>query len=381
MFDLFRNREKTKKYFMGGILLLVSASMLLYLVPNYDTGSNGPDAVLAKIGTDQITEAQARKLISDSMRGRQIPAEIVPNYVPQMVNQMVTDRALEYEARKLGLEVSDQDVADYLRQGFPQLFQDGKFVGKDAYASILAQQGVTIDEFEADLKRTMLIGKLREVATEGSIVSPQEIVAEYRKKNDTIELQYVKIMQDKFKKEAEPTDAEMQNYFKTNSAALPGFPRAKNLVILIADGKPKWNRASVTPTDAELAWSLYNQNQAQFPQRPSTCNVRHILLKTSGQTGRRRRQVIKAKAEDLRQADPRRRRISPTSPRRTPKITGSAQLKAASTTTWIARGQTVPEPSSRPPSRSSRWSRPADPVKIAVRLSHHPGAGPRSTPA
>ena len=44
MFDLF-NSQKAKKYVMGGILVLVSASMLLYLVPNYNTGANGTDAV------------------------------------------------------------------------------------------------------------------------------------------------------------------------------------------------------------------------------------------------------------------------------------------------------------------------------------------------
>src|ERR1039458_1790541 len=110
MFDLFRKSEKTKKYFMGGILVFVSASLLLYLVPNYNTGSGGAsDIVIAKIGNEEITEAEARKLITAQTRGRQIPAEIVPNYVPQIITEMITDRALEYEAHKLGLQVSDQD--------------------------------------------------------------------------------------------------------------------------------------------------------------------------------------------------------------------------------------------------------------------------------
>ena len=107
MFDLFRNREKTKKYFMGAILLMVSASMLLYLVPNYNAGSGSSDTVLAKIGGQEITEAEARKSIQVQTRGKQIPAEIIPNYVPQMVQEMINDRALEYEARKLGMQVSD----------------------------------------------------------------------------------------------------------------------------------------------------------------------------------------------------------------------------------------------------------------------------------
>src|SRR5580704_15419744 len=107
MFDLF-NSQKAKKYLMGGILVLVSASMLLYLVPNYNTGSNSSDAVVAKVGSIEITEADARRSIQTQTRGQKIPAEIIPNYVPQMIETMVNDRAMEYEAHKLGLEVSDQ---------------------------------------------------------------------------------------------------------------------------------------------------------------------------------------------------------------------------------------------------------------------------------
>ncbi len=294
MFDLF-NSAKTKKYVMGGILCLVSASMLLYLVPNYNTGSNGPDAVLAKVGDDVITEADARKQISAEMRGRQIPAEIVPNYVPPMVQQMVTERALEYQAHRLGIQVSDQDVADYLRQNFPSLFQDGKFVGKDVYAAMLAQQGqgITINDFEATLKRTLLIGKLRQVALEGSIVTPAEIEKRYKDKNDQIQLQYVKLVQDKFKKDAEPTDADMQQYFKTNAAQYQD-PEAKNLVVLVADGSKM--EAGLNPTDQDLM-AAYNQNQANFVV-PERVHVRHILILTQGKPPAEEAKA-KAKAEDL----------------------------------------------------------------------------------
>jgi peptidyl-prolyl cis-trans isomerase D len=278
---------------MGGILVLVSASMLLYLVPNYNTGSRGPDAVVAKIGSTEITEAEARRSIQAQTKGQKIPPEIIPNYVPQMIETMVNDRAMEYEAHKLGLEVSDQDVADYLRQNMPNLFPDGKFIGKDVYAAMLNQQGVTIDQFESDLKRTMLIGKLREVAIEGSVVTPAEVEKEYRKKNDQIQLQYAKVAQDKYKKEAEPASEEMQQYFKTNSAQYQD-PETKSLVILVADGDKI--QQGLNPSESDLM-VMYNQNQANF-RSPEHVNVRHILLMTQGKPASDDAK-IKAKAEDI----------------------------------------------------------------------------------
>ena len=154
MFDLFRSREKSVRILLGALLLLVALSMLTYLVPNYGSGSNTSDTIVAEIGKeDVITLVEVQRLIQNTVRGRQLPPDLLPNYVPTMVDQLVTERALAYEAARLGFQVTDADLADTIRQSAPGLFQDGRFVGKDAYASMLAQQGVSIGEFESDLRR------------------------------------------------------------------------------------------------------------------------------------------------------------------------------------------------------------------------------------
>jgi peptidyl-prolyl cis-trans isomerase D len=210
-----------------------------------------------------------------------------------MVDQMVTDRALAYEAARLGFQVTDADLADTIRQTIPSLFQDGKFVGKDAYAAMLAQQNLTIADFESDLKRQILITRLREVAIEGTIVTPLEVEQAYRKKNEKIKIEYVKITEDKYRAEVQPTAAEMQNYFKANNARYQ-TPEKKNLAILIAD--PAKMEQTAAPTDVDLR-RMYSQNLDSF-RTPERVKVRHILLKTDGKPASEEPQ-IKAKAEDL----------------------------------------------------------------------------------
>src|SRR6516165_9863507 len=182
MFDLFRSRENGMRIMLSVMGGLLGRSMLTYLIPNYNSGGSSNDYVVAEVGKDPITYQEVQQLVQSSLRGRQIPAELLPTYVPQLIDSMINERALEYEAERLGFEVTDAQIADAIKQYVPNLFQDGKFVGKDAYAALLGQQNLTIPEFERNIRRQLLITRLRNVALEGTIVTPAEIEQEYQKK-------------------------------------------------------------------------------------------------------------------------------------------------------------------------------------------------------
>jgi peptidyl-prolyl cis-trans isomerase D len=293
MFDLFRSREKSVRILLGALLVLVALSMLTYLIPSYNTGGNTSDTVVAEVGGEPISLTEVQRLVQNTIRGRQLPPEVLPNFLPQMIDQMITDRALAYEAQRLGFEVTDQQVADAIRQYVPNLFPDGKFIGRDYYAGLLAQQNLTIPEFEADMKRQMLITRLRGIAAEGIIVTPQEIEQEFRKRNEKIKIEYVKISPDRYKAEVQPSMEDMQNYFKVNTATYT-VPEKRNLAILTADqAKLEQN---LHPTDADLQ-RIYTQNQNAY-RVPETVKVRHILLKTEGKPAADDAK-IKAQAEDI----------------------------------------------------------------------------------
>ncbi|SRR5579883_505976 len=293
MFDLFRSRDKAVRILLGALLLLVALSMLTYLIPTYDTGTSaGSGQVVAEVGKDVITTTDVQRLIQGNLRSRQLPPEILPTFIPQMIQDLITNRALEYEANRLGFQVTDADVRDAIRQSLPQLFPDGNFVGKETYAAMLAQQNLSIEDFEADLRRQILVTRLRNIALEGMIVSPAEIEQAYKKKNDKVKIAYVKLTADKYKSELEPTLADMQAYYNANKATFQK-PERKNLTLLIADQSKL--EQSIHPTDAELQ-KIYDQNKDQY-RTPESVDVRHILLKTTGKPDEDAK--VKAKADDI----------------------------------------------------------------------------------
>jgi peptidyl-prolyl cis-trans isomerase D len=293
MFDLFRSRDKAIRILLGAMLLLVALSMLTYLIPSYNTGPSGSDQVVAQVGKEAITTTDVQKMVQSSQRNRQLPAELLPTFVPQMVDDMITERALAYEAQRLGFQVSDQDLRDAIRQMAPNLFPNGTFVGKEAYAAMLAQQGVSIPEFEDDLRRQILITRLRNIAVEGTVVSPAEIEQEYRKKNEKIKVEWVELKPEMYAKESQPTETDIQNYYNANKASYQ-TPEKRDLTVLIADQAKL--EATFMPTDAQLE-ALYNQNKDQY-RSPETVDVQQILLMTQGKPASEDA-AIKAKAEDV----------------------------------------------------------------------------------
>jgi peptidyl-prolyl cis-trans isomerase D len=293
MFDLFRSRDKIVRIMLGGLLLVVAASMLTYLVPSYNLGSGGSDQVVAEIGKEAITVPEVQQIVQMNMKGRQMPAELLPHYVPQYIDSMVTERALAFEAQRLGYKVSNDDLAAGIRQTIPQLFQDGKFAGKDAYANILAQQNLTIPQFEEDVARQLLITKMRNVALEGTVVTPQEIEKEYKRRNDKVKIEYVKIAGDKLRSDVQVTPEELRKYYEANKP-LYQIPEQRDLGILIVD-QAKLEQ-TIQPTDADLM-RTYNENKDTY-RLPERVDVRHILLKAIDKDPKQEA-AVKAKADDL----------------------------------------------------------------------------------
>ncbi len=337
MFDLFRSRDKAIRIMLGAMLLLVALSMLTYLVPSYDTGTNaaGNSTVVAKVGSDTITLPEVQRLIQNTQRNRQMPPEMLTTFIPQMVQDMVTERAMAYEAQRLGFQVSDAELQEAIKQIVPTLFPDGNFVGKETYAAMLAQQNLTIPEFESDLRRQLLITRLRNIALEGTVVSPAEIEQEYKKKFEKMRLEWVKLTADKYLNETPVTIDDMKAYYNANRASYQ-TPETRNLVVLIADQNKI--EQGLNPSEADLQ-RAYDQNKDQY-RTPERIKVRHILLKTTDKPASEEPK-IKAKADDLLKQL-----------RAGANFADLAKKNSEDTATapnggdlpdWVTRGQTVPE--------------------------------------
>ena len=295
MFDLFRSRDKAVRYVLGALLIVVALSMCTYLIPGGGmTTGNAGDNVVAEVGDSQITIRDVQAQMEQILRGGRIPPEMAQVYVPQIIDQMISDQAVAYEAQRLGLNVSDSDVAEAIRAtpSFQPLFASGQF-NKQAYENFLAQQGLTIPEFETNFKKQMLKTYLDNIALNGIVITPADVAAAYKKKNEKLKVEYVSFSADKFKSQVKPTTVELKTYFDSHRNSFT-VPEKRGFDLLLVT-EANVGQSIQVPEAALRRYYDVNIDKYRTPER---VKARHILFMTQGKPPADIPK-IKAKAEDV----------------------------------------------------------------------------------
>lgn len=294
MFDLFRSRDKVVRIMLGGLLGVVGLSMVTYLIPSSGTtgyDSSGNDTtVVATIGKDSLTAQEVSKAVSNMTRSRQLPEELLSIYVPQIVQQMISERAMAYEAGRLGMRVSPEEAENAILDTMPAEYVKNGKVDANILAALLQQQGATLEDMKQDTARGLLVSRLRQIVGEGVVVSPAEISAEYHHRNDKIKVEYALLAPEKYRAEAEPTEAEIKAYYDAHKSSFT-VPEKRSLGIIVLD--PGKISEGIQPTDADLH-KEYTAEQDKFRQ-PERVMARHILIKSDASNDA----VMKAKAEAI----------------------------------------------------------------------------------
>ena len=332
MFDLFRSRAKAVRYLLGGLLMLVAISMVVTLIPGFGTNGSSRDQIVAEIGKEVISLREVQLEVQRAQRNKAFQPEMAQVYVPQIVDRMITDRAFAYEAGRQGFQVTEADLALAIRASIPQLYQDGNFVGKDVYAGFLAQQNLSIPEFEAAIRRQLLAMKLQGLAVEGVIVTSAEIEQEFRRRNDKVKLEYIALTAAKYRSQVSVSPEEIRAYFEKNRSAYQS-PEKRGFAMLVID-EAKVGQKMTVP-EGELR-RMYEARKEEF-RIPERVKVRHILLKTTGKPAEEIPK-LQARAEELLKQIKAGADLGELA-RKNSEDTGSASK--GGDLGWIVRGQTV----------------------------------------
>ncbi|HTB93631.1 MAG TPA: peptidyl-prolyl cis-trans isomerase [Candidatus Sulfotelmatobacter sp.] len=294
MAGVFDNQKTGVRILFGVFIAIIALSMLLYLVPQGTNTTEGSTDVLAKVGDQNVTMGDVRQQLDEIRRRNPIPQPLEGLYARNILNQLVFQKEVEFEAKRMGISVSDQERADRIKQYVPTAFNGDTFVGLDAYArEVQSRFQLTVPVFEDLVRQGLIEEKFRKLITDGISAGPAEIQEEFKYQNEKVKLDYVVIKPEDLESKITPSDSDIKAFYEQNKSR---FQIPEKRVVRYALLDLTQLRQNTVVTDDELK-ALYQQNIQQF-QVPNRVHAEHILLMTVGKTDAEVTE-IKKKADDI----------------------------------------------------------------------------------
>jgi peptidyl-prolyl cis-trans isomerase D len=290
-------KDNTKlgyRILLGAFVLVLGGSMLLYLVPQSQVSGEVSTDTVAKIGDESVSVQDVRQQLNQIEQRNPNMKPLEGLYVQQIMKQLVFEKEIEYEAKRLGITVSDQERADRIRQYVPTAFNGGTFVGMERYsAEVQARFQMTVPVFEELLRQGLLQEKFQKLVTDGISVGPAELQDEFRYKNEKVKLDYALIKPEDLEGKISPDEAEIRAAYEKNKSK---YQVPERRVVRYALVDVNQIRQNVQVSDDML--KLQYQANIQQYQVPNRVHVEHILFMTVGKPDAEVEE-IKKKAEDV----------------------------------------------------------------------------------
>jgi peptidyl-prolyl cis-trans isomerase D len=320
---------------LGVVVLVLGGSMLLYLVPQSPVSGEISTDTVAKIGDESVSVQDVRQQLNQIEQRNPNMKPLESLYAQQILKQLVFQKEIEYEAKRLGIAVSDRERADRIRQYVPTAFNGGSFVGMDRYsAEVQARFQMTVPVFEELVRQGLLEEKFRKLVTDGISVGPAELQDEFRYKNEKVKLDYALIKPEDLEAKISPDEAEIRAAYEKNKSK---YQVPERRVVRYALVDVNQIRHSLQVSDDVLK-QQYQANIQQY-QVPNRVHVEHILFMTVGKTDAEVEE-IKKKAEDVLKQVKKGEKFEDLA-KKYSEDPGSKDK--GGDLSWITQGQTVPE--------------------------------------
>ena len=333
MWDALREKKLGVRIMLGVVVGILGIGMLLYLVPQGTDQLSGGDTVV-QVGDQTISVSDVQDQLTRISRNGQIPPALLSLYTQQVLDQLVYQKSLALEATRLGLRVTDQEHANFLRKLVPTAFVGDTFEGYDKYsAEVQTRFQMTVPQFETEIKNELLQEKFQALVTDGIIATDDDVREEYRRENDKIKLDYVVIKPEDLQSKVEVTDAELAAEFNKNKAQYV-IPERRTIDYAVLSLAQLRQRAEVTEDEQKV----YYQSHIDQYKLPDRAHVAHILFKTVGKTDAEVAE-IKKKADDVLNKAKHGGNFADLAKQ----YSDDTSKDKGGDLGWIVRGQTVPE--------------------------------------
>jgi len=204
----------------------------------------------------------------------ELPAGFIKklNLKRRVLDQLIDQILIEQAANKMGIIVTKEEIRQAILH-IPAFQLGGRFSLK-LYKQVLANANLTPEQFESQVRQSLLENKLKTLLLSSLNVPEDEILDFYKYKNQQIDLKYVVFHPQDFIKKVKPTEQELKDWYNKHSKDYMTKPQIK-IAYLLFPIKKFEKQVKITQKEIEKYYKLHISQYTT----PEKRRVRHILLR------------------------------------------------------------------------------------------------------
>jgi peptidyl-prolyl cis-trans isomerase D len=299
MFDFVRKHTRVMQFLL---FLLIFPSFVLFGLEGYNSFREG-GATVASVDGQAITQAEwdaAHRSQVERMRSSMPNVDVklfdTPEAKYSTLERLVRDRLLQVAATKLRLGASDARLAAELQQNptIAALRRADGTLDMERYRQLLGTQGMSPESFEAqvrgDLASRQVMSGVGVTSFSSAALADVTLNAFYEQR----QVQVARFAPADFVSQVNPTDAELEAYYKANADKFQSTERADIEYVVLNLAAVQKN---IVVPEAELK-TYYEQNSARLAGLEER-RASHILINADKGAPAAERDAARAKAQAL----------------------------------------------------------------------------------
>jgi peptidyl-prolyl cis-trans isomerase D len=236
---------------------------------NYAVKVNGDTVAIQTVQRAwQQRLSQMQQMLRD-----EVPADLAKAQQAALMEQFVQQTLLTQRATEFGYQVSDVALVERIHE-IPQFQADGKF-SPERYNGVLAQMGYTTAQFEADLKKELLIAQVQEAVVDSAFVAPYELERRYLLEKQERQIDYALIAASSFAGQVTVTDEQIQAWYDSHKS---DYQTTETVDLEYLEITRAMAEAKVSVD--EKALRDYYETVKTRMESPERRRARHILITT-----------------------------------------------------------------------------------------------------
>jgi peptidyl-prolyl cis-trans isomerase D len=208
----------------------------------------------------------------------------------QVVNDLVQETVVVQRARAEGLELSDEELNAQI-QAIPAFKEGGRFSLK-RYQDFVRRRGLSVAQFETDVRRELTRAKVEQMVKGGVKVSDAELERAFAARHEEVRATWALVDLVPFVAAATATDAELETYLKEHAADFKLPERRKVQYVTFAP------TAFVQPASDADVEKYYTEHAKEF-EVPREVQMAHILVRVPDTGGSEAEDRARVKAAEL----------------------------------------------------------------------------------